>query len=52
VLASRMDLMQGSDTVSFSYRAEHRLDIGQLIQVAVMLIMVASVIVLVVRGGG
>jgi hypothetical protein len=51
-LASRMDLMQGSDTGSFSYRAEHRLDIGQLIQVAVMLIMVASVIVLVVRGGG
>jgi hypothetical protein len=51
-LASRMDLMQGSDTGSFSYRAEHRLDIGQLIQIAVMLIMVASVIVLVVRGGG
>jgi hypothetical protein len=51
-LASRMDLMQGSDTGSFSYRAEHRLDIGQLIQIAVMLIMVASVIVLVARGGG
>lgn len=51
-LASRIDLMQGRDSGSFNYRAERRLDIGQVVQIAVMLIMATSVVLLVVHGRG
>lgn len=51
-VASRMDLMQGNDSGSSNYRTERRLDMGQVIQIAVMLIMVASVIVVFVHGSG
>jgi hypothetical protein len=51
-LASRIDMMQGSDSGSSNYKTQHRLEFGQVIQIAVMLIMVASVIVVFVHGGG
>jgi hypothetical protein len=51
-LSSRMDLMQGRDSGSSNYRTERRLDLGQVIQIAVMLIMVASVIVVFAHGSG
>ena len=51
-LSSRMDLMQGRDSGSSNYKTERRLDMGQVIQIAVILIMVASVIVVFVRGSG
>jgi hypothetical protein len=51
-LSSRMDLMQGRDSGSSNYRTGRRLDMGQVIQIAVMLIMVASVIVVFAHGSG
>lgn len=51
-LSSRMDLMQGSDSGSSNYRSERRLDMGQVVQIAIMVIMVASVIAVFAHGGG
>lgn len=51
-LASRIDLMQGRDSGSTNYRTERRLDVGQVVQIAVMLIMATSLILLVLHRGG
>jgi hypothetical protein len=49
-LTSRLDRGEGAETGAAGFRAERRLDSGQLIQVLLVIVAVAAVVVAVIKG--